>query len=445
MVVGLGCLGALWAVGLFLHRYGVADLAVDIGAVRSWLAGDGLYAYRSPVSRLGTAEPPAAAILMAPGARLPLLVTGWVIALAGLAALVLALTALVGPVARRYGKPRRPAVLIAAALALLVEPVRATLGLGHLDLLLFGLLTADIVALRRSAWARSRAAWWPGRPASQPQHGRLPAELRPRSRLPADLLRRGWATGAWAGVGTGLATALAVSPVLFIAYFLLTRQWRAAGTAVATAGSVVIGALLIAPSATATWLTSVLTQFDRSGPVDAQGNQSLAGVLARLYDSTTTPVLIWLAFAGLLVAVGMIRARSAHADGDEIAAFTLVGLTSAAVGPTSDVHELIWILPAVLILVDAAARRRVTDRRPRPGRPAGAGWAAAAALVFVVFAVAPVWTIGWNAYAIVLVVLLNGLPWRPGVAPAIPANRWPKTVRRVAIPAPRGNLADRVE
>jgi alpha-1,2-mannosyltransferase len=432
VVAGLGCLGALWAVGLYLHQYGLADLAVDIGAVRSWLAGDGLYAYRSPISRLGTAEPPAAAILMSPGARLPLLVTGWGIALAGVAALVLALTALVGPVARRYGKPRRPAVLIAAALALLIEPVRATLGLGHLDLLLFGLLTADIVALRRGAWARSRAAWWPGRPASQPQRGRLPA----------DLARRGWATGAWAGIGTGLATALAVSPILFIGYFLLTRQWRAAWTALATTGSVVIGALLIAPSATATWLTSVLTQFDRSGPVDAQGNQSLAGVLARLYDSTTTPVLIWLAFAGVLVAVGMIRARSAHADGDEIAAFTLVGLTSAAVGPTSDVHELIWILPAVLILVDAAARRRVTARRPRRGRPAGAGWAAAAALVFVVFAVAPVWTIGWNAYAIVLVVLLNGLPWRPGVAPAFPINRWPRAVRRVAIPAPRGTVAD---
>ena len=435
-MVGLGCVGALWAVGLYLHRYGLSDLAVDIGAVRSWLAGDGLYAYRSPVSRLGTAEPPAAAILMSPGALVPLIVTGWCVALAGVAALILALTALVGPVVRRYGKPRRPAVLIAAALALMVEPVRATLGLGHLDLLLFGLLTADIVALRRSAWARSRATWWPGRPASRPQ----------RDRLPADLLRRGWATGAWAGVGTGLATALAVSPALFIAYFLLTRQWRAAGTALGTTVSVVIGALLIAPSATATWLGSVLTQFDRSGPVDAQGNQSLAGVLARLYDSTTTPVLIWLAFAGLLVAVGMIRARSAHAGGDEIEAFTLVGLTSAVVGPTSDVHELIWVLPAVLILVDAAARRRLADRRPRAGRPAGAGWAAAAAAVLVVFAVAPVWTIGWNAYAIVLLALLTGLPWRPGVAPAVPSSRRPRPARRVAaIPGPRGSLADRVE
>src|SRR5689334_23020094 len=93
-VLGLGCLGALWAIGFYLHRYGLSGLAVDIGAVRSWLAGDGLYAYRSPGSRLGTAEPPAAAILMSVGAGLPLAVTGGLLALAGVTALILALIAL---------------------------------------------------------------------------------------------------------------------------------------------------------------------------------------------------------------------------------------------------------------------------------------------------------------------------------------------------------------
>ena len=70
-------------------------------------------------------------------------------------------------------------------------------------------------------------------------------------------------------------------------------------------------------------------------------------------------MLLWLSFALLLIAVGFIRARSAHADGDEIAAFTLIGLTGAIVGPVTATHELIWVLPAVLILVDAAARQRL--------------------------------------------------------------------------------------
>jgi alpha-1,2-mannosyltransferase len=197
----------------------------------------------------------------------------------------------------------------------------------------------------------------------------------------------------------------------------------------------VVGGFLIAPAASADWFGTALLQVDRSGPIGAQANQSLAGALTRLYGSDTIPVLIWVSFAGLLVAMGLIRARSAHTDGDEIAAFTLVGLTSAAIGPVTHTHELIWVLPAVLILVDAAARRRVSDKRRR--RP-GLGHAVAAVVVYLVVALPSTWTASWNAELLTLIVLLNALPWRPGVAPAFPINRWPRPVSRTpAIPAPR--------
>ncbi|GIE96488.1 glycosyltransferase 87 family protein [Paractinoplanes rishiriensis] len=441
-VVTLLCLGAGLAILLYQQRYALSWLGVDHAAIRDWWQGEGLYAYRSPDHRVGTALSPVAALLLAPAARLPLPVTGWLLALAGLAALVLGLVALAGPVARRYGKPRGRTVLVAAALALLTEPVRSTLGLGALDLLLFALVTADVVALRRSAWARSRAAWWPGPPASQPVRSSASALRRGwADRSPVAVLRRGWATGTWAGVGIGIATALAVSPAIFLLYLMVSRQWRAALIALGTTATLLTGAALIAPGTTAAWFGSVLPQIDRSGPPDAPANQSLAGVLDRLYDTAGTPVLIWLSFAVLLLAVGLIRARSAHADGDEIAAFTLVGLTAAAIGPVSRIHELIWILPAVLILVDAAARQRFPARRPlRPRRVPGAGYAVAAALIYLLLVLDPIWTAGWNGYAFVLILLLNVLPWRPGVASAIPVRRGPAPARRTpAIPGPRGS------
>jgi alpha-1,2-mannosyltransferase len=450
VVVTLLCLGAGLATFGYLHRYGLSWLSVDHAAMRGWLEGEGLYAYRTPGAHIGTAQSPVSALLFAPLALLPLAAAGWLLAAAGLAALLLALVALAGPVARRYGKRRGPAVVAAAALALMVEPVRATVGLGCVDLVLFGLVVADVVGLRRGAWARSRAAWWPGPPASRGAAGVSPGlaarSLAPPSRFPAGLspvalARRGWATGTWAGVGTGIATALAISPVLFIVYLVVSRQWRAAMTAATTAATLLGGAALVAPAATATWFGSVLSQLDRSGPLSALANQSLAGVLARLYDSTSTPVLIWLSFGGLLIAVGLIRARGAHADGDEIAAFTLVGLTTAAIGPVSRIHELVWVVPAVLILVDAAARQRVLGRRPpRPRRLPGAGHAIAAALAYTLFAIDPNWTAVWNGYAFALILLINALPWRPGVAPAIPARRRPVPMRRTpAIPGPRGS------
>jgi len=440
VVVIAAMTAACLAIGTFIHAYGLSGLALDRGAVRNWLDGNGLYAYRDPVTHLGAGFPPPAAFLLAPSAFLPLGVAGWLIALAGVAALVLALIALVGPVARRYGRRRLPAVATASGLALTIEPVRAALGLGELDLVLFALVAADVVALRRGAWARSRAAWWPGRPAS----------ASPRGRSIPQAARRGWATGAWAGVGVGVATAVAISPAFFIGYLALTRQWRAAFTALVTALTLAAGALLLAPAETVAWFDDVLWRIDRTGGVDNSANQSLAGVLARLYDSATTPVLLWLSFALLLVAVGMIRARSAHADGDEIAAFTLVGLTAAIVGPVTNTYELSWVLVAMVILVDAAARRRLTARRPRPGsgrRFPGAGYATGAVLTYVVFVVAPMSALddrgglaallGGNAYAFALILLLNALPWRPGVAPAFPINRWLRPPARRQIPAPR--------
>ncbi|MEU8816339.1 glycosyltransferase 87 family protein [Actinoplanes sp. NPDC048796] len=331
------------------------------------------------------------------------------LAIAGVAALGLAVTALAGPVARRYGRASRPVVVVATVLALLLEPVRATLELGGLDLILFGLVVADLVALRRSAWARTRATWWP-----QTAGG---------SRL-----RRIWSTGSWAGAGIGIASALAPGTLLFVAHLALTRQWRAALTALATAGTLITGALLVAPGV---WFAKVLPSIDRAGPLDAPANQSLAGVLARLYDSASTPVLVWLSFAVLLLAVGLIRARSAHAEGDEIAAFTLVGLAGAAVAPVSTANELVWALPAILILIDAAARRRASPRRPVPRRLTGLGPFLAAAVVALVFAVPPV----GNVTAITVIVLLNALPWRPSA----PARRRPTAAapRVPAIPGPR--------
>ncbi|HEY7274099.1 MAG TPA: glycosyltransferase 87 family protein [Actinoplanes sp.] len=451
VVVLAGSAAALFAITTFIHRYELVDLAAQHAAVRSWAGGGSLYAYRSADSGLGTTLPPVAALGLAPLAFLPLWTVGVLLGAVGVGSLVLALIALVGPVARRYRRRHWPAVFAAAALALTLEPVRAAIGRGDLDLLAFGLITADVVALRRGAWARSRAAWWPGPP--------VPARAGP--------VRRGWATGAWAGAGTGLATALTVGPVLLLGYFAVTRQWRAALTGLATVCALLGIAVLVAPREVAAWAGDVLWRLDG---VDHTGNQSLAGVLARLYDSATTPLLLWFSFALLVVAVGMIRARGAHADGDEIAAFLLVGLTGAVVGPISDTHELVWVLLAILVLVDASAHslsafrlpllRLPLLRLPLLRRSWSCGWpfaalrrfssnhnskiaakgrrglayAVGAALVYLLFVTAPMESFGGplaaNAYAIGLILLLNAVPWRPGVAPAFPINRWAKRSRR---------------
>src|SRR5205814_7511708 len=145
-------------------------------------------------------------------------------------------------------------------------------------------------------------------------------------------------------------------------YCMVTKQWRAAVTALGTALGATALAFMVAGRESTQFFTGIFGATERVGEVDATANQSLAGLLARLYDSPTTPTLMWLAFAVLLLALGLSRAAAAHAEGDELTAFTLVGLTANVVCPISWTHHLVFLIPALVILVDTALRRRAAAR-----------------------------------------------------------------------------------
>jgi alpha-1,2-mannosyltransferase len=437
-LVAVGVLLTVAIITLYLQRYGLSTLAVEHEAIRGWLAGDGLYAYRSPANEAGAALPPALALLLAPLTLLPLRAAGWLLALAGLTALLLAIRIVTGPVARRYGRRHGPFVLVASALALLAEPVRAAVGLGRPELLIFALLAADLVALRRVSRARHRsltALLGTGRSATRRAGITGPSRTEADPSAPGPL-RRAWAAGSWAGAGTGLATALSPAAFLFVVHLFITRQRKAALTALATATVVTLTALALAPAETVAWYGTTMWELDRPAPVSDLDNQSLAGVMARLYGFPAPPVLVWLSFGVLLVAVGLIRARSAHADGDEVAAFTLIGLTAAVAGPVTAAAESLWMLPAVLILADTGLRRRSSVRLPRSARFTGTGYLVAAGAGYLILVSTPVWSLRWNIPAFALIVLVNALPWRHGT-PTLPTRR-PTATRRAAIPLPRG-------
>jgi alpha-1,2-mannosyltransferase len=390
--------------------------------------------------------------VMLPMAALPMTAAGWVNVVASLTALAVVLWALLGPIARRYGWSRWFAVALAVPAAAAIEPVRETLGYGQVNLLLFGLVMADLIALR---W-RSRA------PVTSARGGALERFVR---------------SGAWAGVGIGLATSIKLTPALFIVYLLVTRQWRAAGIAAGTAIAATIGTFVVAGRESMTYFSSVLWQTDRVGAADMTPNQSLAGLLARLYDTPEAPTLLWLSFAVLMLAVGMSRAARSHDDGDELTAFALVGLTANVISPISWTHHLVFVIPAILVLADAAARRRDASRgMPRRGLLGGRAmfgsrgtsggglaslrtpiWfptltgfrhALAALVVYVLFLISPIWPYEhrlpdyshfddglWgllmeNSLALALIVLVAALPWRPGAEPAFYADRGARVDRK---------------
>ena len=217
------------------------------------------------------------------------------------------------PLLRRLRVDHRILALGGVATALLLtQPLMENLVLGQVNVLLAGLVVADLVPRRR--------------------------------RLPQ-------------GVLIGLAAAAKLVPGIFVVYLLVTRRWRAAAVAAATFVAVDLVAWALLPASFTRYWTTELWATDRIGDLAYTSNQSLRGVLERLVPGST---LAWLVVVAAVAVVGLVRARQAHDRGDELAAIAVVGLLGALASPIAWVHHLVWLIPALGVLVgDGRDRRRV--------------------------------------------------------------------------------------
>ncbi|TDB71934.1 glycosyltransferase family 87 protein [Micromonospora sp. KC723] len=323
-VVGVVALAV--AVAAFLSvaavRHGFFDLKVYYGALHFWVHEHGeIYDYLKPGTQYGFTYPPFAALVMLPMAYLP-----WAGAIVvSVAASVVVSTVLIwwllDPVSRRAGWTRWFALAVALCLAAAYEPMRETVNFGQVNMLLLFLVGVDLLRL-------------------------LPAGNR------------------WAGVGIGLATAIKLTPGVFIVYLLVTRRWRAAVTSMAAATVATLLAAALFPDASREFWTSALWNTGRVGELAFVSNQSLRGVVARL-DPQHPSTLAWLALVLATLVVWAWRSRAAAAAGDEATGLALTGAVMCLVSPVTWVHHLVWLLPALILLVDnaVAAPPRSVRRR----------------------------------------------------------------------------------
>jgi len=194
-VLFVAALGAATLAFLFHYsvRHASFDLKIYYYAVRYWLGGQGdLYSYHAPGGNLGFTYPPFAALAMLPMAGLPWPVARLVGKLASVAVAVALLVVywFLDPVAQRQGWTRWFTWAVAAVLTGLFEPLREAISYGQVNMILLGLVLADSRIIVRGS--------------------------------------------RWGGVAVGIATAVKLTPGLFIGYLLIARRWRAAATATAT-------------------------------------------------------------------------------------------------------------------------------------------------------------------------------------------------------------------
>lgn len=288
------------AAVLLLSGHHVLDLTVYRFGGEAILSEPGrLYDVREPGSGLPFTYPPIAAVLMVPLALVPLglAVAAWTV----LCVLALGAVLRLALLSRGWSAtPTTVAVLTGGALA--SEPVWATLAFGQVNLFLLLAVLVDLLAVR----GRAR------------------------------------------GVLIGIAAAIKLTPLLFIAYLVLRGEWRAAGTAIAAFLACHLVGFVVLPEASAAYFGGVAFDPNRVGGVPFASNQSVLGVLTRMGGAEPSTA-VWFVVAGALAGVVLLLAvRVSHTDA--LLGAGLAGLAMLVASPISWSHHWVWCVPLAVAL-----------------------------------------------------------------------------------------------
>jgi len=281
------------------------DLAVYLAGGDAVMHGRPLYDAAGPHGLLFT-YPPFAALLVTPLVLVPAPLAAAAVT-AGSLALLARLVAVGLP--DRAVRARWLLPLTVAALAL--EPVRLTLQLGQVNLLVVGAVVLDATS------------------------DRIPRRAR--------------------GVLTGLAAAVKLTPLVLLPYLVLTGRRRAAATAAATALGATLLATVALPHDTARYWLHVLSDPHRIGSAAYAGNSAYSGLVARVEHRPQPAGLAWFVGELLLIGVGLAVAVLAHRT-DARLGLCLTGLTGLLVSPISWTHHWVWLVPLAVVVADLGRR-----------------------------------------------------------------------------------------
>jgi alpha-1,2-mannosyltransferase len=299
--------GVLWLAALIWLLAEWSDhYPIDLDVYRlgglAWLEGNPLYVgFTGPPldPDLPFTYPPMAAVLFSGLSVVPQWAQNLLVVASGFVALTAVCVAVAGKV--------RPSLMwtagpVAAIGALTLDPVWMTYGYGQINLFLLAMVVIDCL-------------------------------------LVTDPRRR--------GVLVGIAAAIKLTPAIFVLYFLVKRDRRAAITSMATFACLVVAGFLVAPGDSAQYWFHTLLNPDRIGDMSLSTNQSIRGVLRGLDLAPGTETVLWAALAAAVVAVAVFVARRTH---DDLVALFTIAAAGLLASPVSWLHHWVWCVPVLVFL-----------------------------------------------------------------------------------------------
>lgn len=161
------------------------------------------------------------------------------------------------------------------------------------------------------------------------------------------------------GVLIGVASAIKLTPLLFVPYLWVTGRRRDAVRAGASFVACTGLAHAVWPAASTTFWTDAIFSTSRIGNLAATGNQSLNGALIRVGVVPPERAAAWLVLSALVCAVALVGARQCHREGHTVRGVVVVGCATVAASPVSWTHHQVWLVLAGLLLVAGPRRARM--------------------------------------------------------------------------------------
>lgn len=225
----------------------------------------------------------------------------------------------------------RTVALLGTAAILLLGPWRDTFDFGQINIILMGVILADFALYGK---ARAGEIHWP------------------------------------AGLLTGLAAGVKLTPLAFGLYYLVRRDFKALGwMAVGFLGSIAF-AWVVLPNASVTFWTKILPDTGRIGGPAYVDNLSVKGLLLHFgMPDTAMTSIVWLVISVALVAVAACVIRWAVEAEENFVAVSATAVLMLLISPVSWSHHWVWIAVALPSMV--FAMHRVPSRN---GRMRLAGW-----------------------------------------------------------------------
>lgn len=313
----LSALACLVSVALFIRAvraevsigYGAFDLGVHRDAANALRDGEPIYG-RMFNAIAGFSYPPFTALLDSVLLVAALSKVRWVWLILELVAVAWLSWTLLSPLRARLLRVDRIAfAVLFGAVALATIPFRSHLRFGQFNLFLLVLVVADVVLVER----------------------------RRRSR----------------GALLGLATAIKLTPGLFIVHWLLTNRRREATTAMIVFLLATGIGFAAAPSESTDYWTSRIREDPSYVELDATDNQTVRAMTER-HD---LPVGLATLGAAAVAALALVRARGAARHGDHLAAAAILSMGAILASPIGWIHHYVAVMLAAAVLAREGMNR----------------------------------------------------------------------------------------